>query len=316
MESLRILRRTHFGIDRIRYVAKKCLPTANFSEEDVRRVVQSCPECQSIDPSPVQWEKGSLSVDGTWERLAMDVTHYGRELYLTIIDCGPSRFAFWRRIREESAEEVCRILEEVFLERGPPIGLLMDNSRTFRSDRLRKLCIEWKVNTIFRCVNKPSGNGIVERNHRTVKRMASRSGRPILEMVFWYNFAPKDGTHEISTPSSGIYSYKWRCPEMVDDNKVGAEDEGAVPVGTKLFVKPPDARCTSRWSSGEVTGKGQTSNSIEVDGLPRHISDVRLDPSPAVVSPSPILQSEDDRAIRQSDRIKRSPAWMEDFVMI
>jgi hypothetical protein len=103
-----IHRRAHFGVNRTRYIAQKCMPDVSFSEEEVRKVVQDCPECQSIDPAAIQWEKGALSVHETWKRLAVDVTHYGRDRYLTMVDCGPSRFAIWRRIRKSLRKKFAR----------------------------------------------------------------------------------------------------------------------------------------------------------------------------------------------------------------
>ena len=39
------------------------------------------------------------------------------------------------------------------------------------------------------------GNGVVERNHGTIKRMAARSNNSVLDMVHWYNTTPKYGTN-------------------------------------------------------------------------------------------------------------------------
>ena len=65
---------------------------------DVDAIVRDCARCRVIDPNPVALERGDLSVDNMWSRLAVDITHYGNQLYLTCIDCGPSRFAVWRLI--------------------------------------------------------------------------------------------------------------------------------------------------------------------------------------------------------------------------
>lgn len=46
---------------------------------------------------------------------------------------------------------------------------------------------------------------------------------------------------------------------------------------TKGFVKPPDARCTTRWKNGVVTAI-PSERSAEVGGIPRHIADVRTVP--------------------------------------
>ena len=86
----------HFGVNRTLNFFRKTIPTA--TENDVRNVIKNCEPCQSIDPSPIRWEKGILDVKGNWERLAMDITHYGTDKFLSLIDCGPSQYALWRQL--------------------------------------------------------------------------------------------------------------------------------------------------------------------------------------------------------------------------
>jgi hypothetical protein len=46
--------------------------------------------------------------------LAADVTHYHNDKFLTIIDDDPNRFAIWKRIKDESCEQICgKILTEI-----------------------------------------------------------------------------------------------------------------------------------------------------------------------------------------------------------
>ena len=45
---------------------------------------------QNRTMSPQNWDKGHLSMIDNWSRLAVDVTHYNRDCYLTCVDCGPS----------------------------------------------------------------------------------------------------------------------------------------------------------------------------------------------------------------------------------
>jgi hypothetical protein len=180
-------------------------------KEDVVKVVKQCLRCKEIDPAPVRYEKGTLEVDTVWERVACDVTHYGTQKFLTLIDCGPSRFAIWKLIRDEGERTITQLVSEIFRERGPPKEVLMDNAATFRSSLLLELLTRWNVKPIFRCVNRPQGNGIIERNHRTIKRMAARTEGNILDMVYWYNYTPKTTDDENSVPSAMVYKYPWRC---------------------------------------------------------------------------------------------------------
>ncbi|XP_043200350.1 uncharacterized protein LOC122369575 [Amphibalanus amphitrite] len=75
------------------------------------------------------------------------------------------------RIRavHENAAEVTNQLENIFLERGAPAELLLDNATEFRSRRMAAFAARWGVRLRFRAVHEAGGNGIVERHHRTVK---------------------------------------------------------------------------------------------------------------------------------------------------
>ena len=55
-------------------------------------------------------------------------------------------------------------------------------------------------------------------------------------------------------------------------------------------MKPPSARCNSKWGKGFVTGVN-SANNIEVDYVPRHILDVR----PVVVPGDVRIQEEEKR---------------------
>jgi hypothetical protein len=275
----------HLGVNRTWHVVKQCLPECSIKKEDVAEVVGQCLRCREIDPAPIKYEKGVLEVENVWERVACDVTHYGSQKFFTLIDCGPSRFAIWKLIRDEGEQSIVNAVSEIVRERGAPKELLMDNAATFRSSRLLDLLAQWNIKSIFRCVNRPEGNGIIERNHRTVKRMAARTGRNILDMVFWYNYTPRHSDDENSTPSAMIYQYRWRCPYQVLKTEDTQEVCEGFCVGEEVLVKPMNAKCTTPWKSGKVTGM-ERKEVVEIDGVPQHVS-----------------------------RIRKRPVWMEDYLV-
>ena len=178
----------------------------------------------------------------------MDVTHYGLQKYLTMVDCGPSRFAIWRIIRSESETKVLSVLRQVFSQFGPPAEIFYDNGSSFTSKLMRDLCEFWAVRLTFRCAYKPSDNGIVERKHRTIKRMSARSGRSVEYSVFWYNVTPHCDQRII--PSRKLISKKWRNPffersigmKTVDDHE---STNSELVVGNEVWVKLPGVRCTT-----------------------------------------------------------------------
>ncbi|KRX30104.1 hypothetical protein T06_1451, partial [Trichinella sp. T6] len=73
-----------------------------------------------LDPAPGKWKRGSLEVEEVWQRVGIYITHVRGGPYLTLIDCRPSRFAFWQRLRVHCSANVIEQLEAVFYERGAP----------------------------------------------------------------------------------------------------------------------------------------------------------------------------------------------------
>ena len=270
-----VLQSNYCGVETTLHFARKLDPS--YSKSDTEFVVKNCRECQSIDPSAVRINGGELSVEEDWKRLALDVTHHCCQKYLTIVDCGPSRFAIWRNIQNESEGHVVSVLRQIFSQFGPPIEILCDNAKSFRSNLMQEFCKLWKISLTFRCAYKPSRNGTVERNHRTIKRMSARCGKSIDYCFFWYNITPHGSKGII--PSSKLISYKWRNPFLevevnseIDDGQ--ESDKRAYSVVDKVWVKPHKARCTSLWNPGIVT-KVNSEHNVEVNGVPRHVCDMR-----------------------------------------
>ena len=81
----------------------------------------------------------------------MDVTHLGGHHYLTLIDCGHSRFAIWRPLSCQDAASIVRQLETVFCKRGAPVELLTDNAATFSGEAFSRFAERWGVRLRFRC---------------------------------------------------------------------------------------------------------------------------------------------------------------------
>ena len=174
------------------------------------RPVREDKECHSIDPAPVSWKADRLKVCETWRRVRMDVTHLEGRHYLTLIDCGPSRFAIRRPLLCQDSASIIQQLETVFYERGAPVELLTDNAMTFIGETFSKFAEHWSVQMRFRCAYVPADNRIVERSHHTIKCTATRTWCSVMEAVYWYNVTPKDDTLASTAPANGIYSYPAR----------------------------------------------------------------------------------------------------------
>ena len=86
--------------------------------------------------------------------------------------------------------------------------------------------------------------------------------------------------------------------------------DGRVQIGEEVWVRPGVACCTTRWGRGIVTGVN-SANNIEVDGVPRHILDVR----PVAEVPEGLTANvEEDEIRRYPRRDRHAPTWMRDYV--
>ena len=307
--------RHHMGVERTLFLARKVDPAV--TKECVREVVRRCPRCQSIDPAPVVHEGGDLGMADSWQRLAIDVTHYRGQPYLTVLDCGPGRFAIWRRMRSETSAAIIRELEQIFYEMGPAEEILMDNAPAFKSEEMMQLFCKWKVRPFYRAAYRAGGNGIVERNHRTVKAMAERGRGDPIEACYWYNNAPRDRQKKDSVPRESILKANTQAPRDSKDEEKEAP-KATVEVGEEVWVKPPNPRCTTQWKRGTVT-KVNSENNVEVGGMPRHILDLRKVVGPIEEATDIGHTEENEEEDAQSEerrnpaRGRRPPTWLEDY---
>ena len=161
----------HPGVQCTTYFIRRICPVTPRAA--IKMAIRICEECQSIDPVPVHWEKRTLKVDNNWQRLGMDITHYGAHHFLTLTDGGPSHFSIWRQLERQDSASVIHQLEKMFFEHGPPQKLLTDNDMAFCSREFRAFANDWGVNLRFRCVYVLARNGIAKRCHCTVKCIAA-----------------------------------------------------------------------------------------------------------------------------------------------
>ncbi|XP_065658965.1 uncharacterized protein LOC136083490 [Hydra vulgaris] len=264
----------HFGVDR---TLQLCLRNnQNVSRKEVSAVIASCNQCNSIDPYSVKWKHGQLSVKQNWNRVALDVTHVGAELYLSKIDCGPSRYTVWRKLVTKTAAEIIGKLEEIFFLFRPPVCLLMDNE--FRSHTLIRFSDEWDVDLEYRAAHPAQGNGIVERIHRTIKRAVARLRCSIALAVLLYNETISSNCSK--SPSQQFKQKPTSFIPGVDTRKKVEkyEADNIFKEGDNVWVKPPqETKCDRSWIPCIVRKQNAWSFDVKTANkvFPRHISHLR-----------------------------------------
>jgi len=58
--------------------------------------------------------------------------------------------------------------------------------------------------------HQPSGNGMVERCHRTMKQTVARTGCSVRDAVYLHNVTPYDDKSAETAPANAIYAYEVR----------------------------------------------------------------------------------------------------------
>ena len=125
---------------------------------------------QSIDPAPVHWSKGALNVKQTWHQVVMDITHCNGDPFFDSDRLQPRSVCHLATSSSTRCDKCNQPAEGALLWAGPSTEILTDNDTAFRSSLLKAFLDEWRIWLRFRCAHVPSGNGIVEQCHRTVKK--------------------------------------------------------------------------------------------------------------------------------------------------
>ena len=108
-----------------------------------------------------------------------------------------------------------------------------------------------------------------------MKRIAARTHCTIAEAVYWYSVAPKDDIDSATALANKLYNYKVR---LFGIDRILHSEPGAIDspydVGDAVCVKPSENRCHTKYKLGTVT-RVVCEQTMEVDGMPRHVRDLR-----------------------------------------
>ena len=117
-----------------------------------------------------------------------------------------------------------------------------------------------------------------------------------MEAVYWHNVTPKDGVSPCTAPADALHRYHIRT-KGVEDNPLPEPEvtKGMYEKGDVVWVKNPRVKCTTKYSTGRVT-EVISPQSVKIDGMPRHVKDIR----PVIQTQ---LSSSDKSDSEDSDRL-------------
>ena len=125
----------------------------------------------------------------------------------------------------------------------------------------------------FRCAHVPSGNGVIERCHRSVKIIAAKKGYSIREAVYRYNAISRDDKTEDSAPVCQLYRHRVRIEGLHDATREPDVNE-SVCQNDKVWVRQSDGRCNNQYDNGAVTHV-VSNQRVEVNSVSRHARHLR-----------------------------------------
>ena len=304
----------HFGVNRSLEIAREKYGN-DVSRNLMKKVVANCDECARFDPAiRNRWSSGHVTTGQTWYRLAADITYVQGTAWLSVIDCC-SGYTWWFQLTNESARAVKESLQTVFSTMSAPKQLLTDNDTIFRSKELMTFLKSWCVESVCSSAYRSQGNGVVERVHRTIKRMAARTNNSVTTCVFWYNvtrgerkFSPYELVFGVKPRIPGVREYRQEIdrPSQMQQEPVSDalwHDNNPFVVGNNVYLKPPSKRCDVSWSGPHRVTSIKSGVTVELngDGVTRHVSHLRKVPTGALHEQPGVLSSTESDSDSDSD---------------
>lgn len=165
----------HHGINREhRYISERY---AGITREHVAEYVRSCIRCMKFEPIPKTEPLQPIIATRPFERLQIDLIdlkshaskNCGFAYVANLVDCF-SRYCFTKAIKEKTAEEVLKFLQETFATFGFPGILQSDNGKEFKNSLVSQFCSENGIKIIHGRPRHPQSQGKVERLNQTLAR--------------------------------------------------------------------------------------------------------------------------------------------------
>ena len=118
----------------------------------------------------------------------------------------------------------------------------------------------------------------------------------------------------MTVPHRSVFNYEWR--HLRDTSQeINEQGPARIQIGEVVWVKLLNSRCTTQWGRGVITDV-QSPNNLSVDGMPRHILDLRrvvyVDDD---VSAGPEGNEDEPVAMQRPKRERAVPIWAQDDVL-
>ncbi|UYV80717.1 K02A2.6-like [Cordylochernes scorpioides] len=170
LEVLKDLHSTHLGIVEMKQLARPYCTWKNI-DKDIEILVKSCKDCLSTQNNPPKapvhhWDPPSTN----WERIHLDYAKPFQGYYYLVLIDAKSRWAEIKAISEPPTSlNTIKLLNDIFSTHGYPFVMVSDNASIFTGDTFSNYCLENGIRQKFIATGHPATNGLAERNVQTLK---------------------------------------------------------------------------------------------------------------------------------------------------
>lgn len=352
-DMLRKLHAAHLGYDSMVRRAKEVLFWPGM-RNDIKQVADTCEACQERKPKNQKETLRPISDgEYPWDRIGLDIFEIERKSYLVIVDYF-SGYIETEYLSTTTSKQVITKLKTHCARYGIPRSIISDNGTQFTSHEFRDFSNKWAIKHMFSSPHHQQANGRAEAAVKTMKNMmlkCLRDRRDPYEALMELRNTPRQDTGQspaqvlfgrnIRTLIPAISNHRThkntekRAQRRQTTKKSydkTARDMPPLHVGNSIYFKRNPEK---NWERGQIKMKlGERAyviksgskcyrrNRIHIRGAPQRQSD----PEDNVTSgdedsdddsgdndedEAPVIEAAPPR---RSQRIRRQPVWMQDYV--
>ena len=149
---------------------------------------RACSNCM-IEKRAKNPDKPVLPVDlleySPGKYLTSDLFELDKKTYITVTD-RLSGLILGYRLKDKSAEETTKAMEDIFLKLGPPTTVHTYNGTNFTSSRFAKLMEKYSIHNTTCSPEYHQGNAAAEKSVDTLKRMKKKVSKKIYTKELFY----------------------------------------------------------------------------------------------------------------------------------
>jgi transposase InsO family protein len=257
-ELIDVLHRGHTGITKTLALARQLYLWPGMAN-DLRQIIDACEACQSLrQGKPEEPPLVGRGPTAPMEQVSVDVATVNGVKWLVMVD-RHSSLPFTRRINNDRADTVIRVLEQWFSAFGWPRRIGSDGGPCFR-DKFEGWCEKMGIRWDLSSVAHPASNGLAEAGVKRVKHLLLKTGSEAAfnEAMEVFRRTPmSDGR---PAPSTVFFGRVLRHPslpridtarpnELVGEEEASKNNNNRFKPGDRVWIHNPTSK---RWDAAGV----------------------------------------------------------------